>query len=202
MVDRQPSAHPFSVIEAVLFIAGRPLSFAQLAEILETSPEEVRQWIDRMARQWREEGRGIQIQYVGQRSVQLVANAAYRTYIHRLGRRTTRVRITPALLETLAVILYGQPITLAEINAWRGVDSSRMVNRLLRRGWIRVVGKKAVPGRPHLYGTTDRVHALLGIRGREDLPPWQSFLSDVQDGQHQHFGDDEHPAEHTGHDAS
>lgn len=82
-------------------------------------------------------------------------------------------RLSPASLEVLALIAYHQPLTRAELEAMRGRSVEGVLEGLLERGLIRVVGEKEAPGRPRLYGTTERFLEVFGLESLEDLPPLQ-----------------------------
>ncbi len=111
----------------------------------------------------------------------MVADPRYADYIRRLQGPARVDGLSRALWETVAVVAYRQPVTLAEITDWRGVDSSRALRTLLRMGWVRVVGRKAAPGRPRMYGVSDTFWQALGLSGVDGLPPWQAFVSDAHE---------------------
>jgi segregation and condensation protein B len=161
-----------NVIEAALLAAGRPLQLNELAELFEErarpSAAELRAAVTQLAADY--EGRGIEIKET--------ANG-FRVQVRReLASEISRLwperppRYSRALLETLALIAYRQPITRAEIEAVRGVAvNSDIVKALLERNWVRVVGVRDVPGRPELLGTTRDFLDYFGLKSLEDLPP-------------------------------
>ena len=167
------------VVEAALLGAGRPLSLDQLDELFAAGSEDVERGMLRAAlEQLGEEyqGRGIELKQVA---------SGYRIQI----RQSMTSRLAPlweqraprysrAMLETLALIAYRQPVTRGDIEAIRGVSvSTNMVRTLLERGWIRVVGRRDVPGRPALYSTTRKFLDYFGLTKLDDLPP----LSEIKD---------------------
>lgn len=164
-----------SLLEALLFVAGRPVSVRRLAEVTGRSVEEVRAALEALGA---DGDRGVQVRAVAGDAFQMVANPRYADYIRKLQGPARPDGLSRALWETMAVVAYHQPVTLAEINHWRGVDSSRALRALLRMGWVRVVGRKAAPGRPRTYGVTDAFFQSLGLSGAGDLPPWQAFAPD------------------------
>jgi segregation and condensation protein B len=172
MSEQAPLAH---LLEALLFVAPRPVSVRRLAEVTNRSVEEVRAALESLRAEWAAEGRGIQLQAVAGDAFQMVANPRYADYIRKLQGPARVDGLSRALWETVAVIAYHQPVTLAEITHWRGVDSSRALRTLLRRGWVRVVGRKEAPGRPRTYGISDAFWQALGLSGAEALPPWQTL---------------------------
>jgi len=167
------------VVEAALLGAGRPLSLDQLGELFAVGSESVERGMLRTALEELGndfEGRGIELKEVA---------SGYRIQI----RPAMTARLAPiweqraprysrAMLETLALIAYRQPVTRGEIEEVRGVSvSTNMVRTLLERGWIRVVGRRDVPGRPALYATTREFLDYFGLKKLDDLPP----LSEIKD---------------------
>ena len=167
------------VVEAALLGAGRPLSLDQLGELFAAGSESVERGMLRAALEELSndfEGRGIELKEVA---------SGYRIQI----RPAMTARLAPiweqraprysrAMLETLALIAYRQPVTRGEIEEVRGVSvSTNMVRTLLERGWIRVVGRRDVPGRPALYATTREFLDYFGLKKLDDLPP----LSEIKD---------------------
>ena len=169
-----------NVIEAALLAAGRPLSLDKLMEVAAgggESPERavVRKAVEALAHEY--EGRGIEIREVA---------SGYRVQVKRSMTDLLQPlweerapRYTRALLETLALVAYRQPITRAEIEEVRGVSvSTNIVRTLMERGWIRIVGYRDVPGRPSMLGTTREFLDYFGLRKLEDLPPLSAIRDD------------------------
>lgn len=161
-----------SIIEGALLAAGAPLSPEQLLGLFEPherpSRAELLAVIEELTRDY--QGRGIELVEVasGYR-VQVRQTAA--PWVARLWEERPP-RYSRALLETLAVIAYRQPVTRGEIESIRGVSlNTAILKTLTERGWIRVVGHRDVPGRPALYATTPQFLDDLGLRTLEDLPP-------------------------------
>lgn len=165
------------IVEAALFAADKPLSIAQLKNLFEETAAPKTSDINLALQQLSEDyqDRGVHLVEVatGYR-FQTAANLS--TWVQRLWEEKPP-RFSRAVLETLALMAYRQPITRGEIEEIRGVSvSSQIVRTLLERGWIRVVGHKEVPGRPALYATTDEFLAYFNLASLEDLPP----LADLQ----------------------
>ena len=165
-------------IESALLAAGKPLNTTQLQNLFdEASPPEkaqIRQAIDTLMNEY--EDRGITIKEVasGYR-IQVTAVMAERLQKLWVGRAP---RYSRALLETLALIAYRQPVTRGDIEDIRGVSvSSNIIRSLLQREWIRVVGHRDVPGRPAMFGTTKIFLDYFGLKKLDDLPP----LADLSD---------------------
>jgi segregation and condensation protein B len=161
-----------NVVEAALLAAGRPLQLNELAQLFDesTRPEQadLRAALDALQADY--SARGIEVKET--------ANG-FRIQVKReLANEVSRLwperppRYSRALLETLALIAYRQPITRAEIEAVRGVAvNPNIIKTVLERGWVRVVGTRDVPGRPELLGTTKEFLDYFGLRSLEDLPP-------------------------------
>jgi segregation and condensation protein B len=159
-------------IEAALLAAGRPLQVAELAELFgETGrppAATIRAALESLEADY--SGRGIEVKETA---------TGYRIQVRReLANEISRLwperppRYSRALLETLALIAYRQPITRAEIEAVRGVAvNPNIIKTVLERNWVRVVGLRDVPGRPELLGTTREFLDYFGLRSLEDLPP-------------------------------
>jgi segregation and condensation protein B len=161
-----------NVVEAALLAAGRPLQIAELAQLFETSGSPgtaaIRAALASLEADY--SGRGIEVKETGN---------GFRIQVRRdLASEISRLwperppRYSRALLETLALIAYRQPITRAEIEAVRGVAvNPNIIKTMLERGWVRVVGLRDVPGRPELLGTTREFLDYFGLRSLEELPP-------------------------------
>lgn len=168
------------VIEAALFAAGRPLTIDRLAELFAgkgDAPDKatLRRAIDALGADY--EGRGIEIKEVAS-GFRVQIRRSMSDWLQPLWEERAP-RYTRALLETLALIAYRQPITRAEIEEVRGVVVSTNITRtLLERNWIRVVGHRDVPGKPAMFGTTKEFLDYFGLKKLEDLPP----LAELKDG--------------------
>lgn len=156
------------VIEAILFCAGKPVKLREIVKVLEgISSAEVLRILEELKKDF--EGRGVRIVEVaeGYRVESAPETAEYlKRYL-----KPKEFKWTKPLLETLAIIAYFQPITRAEISAKRGgVEVGPLLRLLLERGLIKVVGKKPIPGRPALYGTTEFFLEYFGLKSLQDLP--------------------------------
>jgi len=168
------------VVEAALLAAGRPLTLDRLVEIFAAKGDgpdraALKQALKALAKDY--EGHGIELKEVatGYR-VQIRTNMT--DWLQPLWEERAP-RYTRALLETLALVAYRQPITRAEIEEVRGVVvSTNIVRTLLERNWIRVVGHRDVPGKPAMFGTTKDFLDYFGLKKLEDLPT----LAELKDG--------------------
>jgi segregation and condensation protein B len=164
--------HLKNVVEAALLAAGRPLSIEDFASLFAESQRPAKAEVQTALAALEADyaSRGIEIKETA---------AGYRVQVRReLAEEISRLwperppRFSRALLETLALIAYRQPITRGEIEAVRGVAvNPNIVRTLLERNWIRVVGQREVPGRPELLGTTREFLDYFGLKSLEELPP-------------------------------
>jgi len=159
------------VLEAVLLAAGRPVSVDQMLELFEESQrpsaEEVRAALEELAGRCAD--RACELREVAS-GWRMQVRAQYADVVSRLWQERPS-RYSRALLETLALIAYRQPITRSEIEDIRGVTVSSTIMRTLHeRNWIRVVGHREVPGRPELLGTTREFLDYFGLKSLDDLP--------------------------------
>lgn len=155
-------------IEAVIFASDSPVSTRKLRDLVEDAASaDIRQALAELQTHYSE--RGIRLREVAGgwqfRSAPEFANIVRQLW------KTRPPKLSRSMLETLAIIAYRQPATRAEIEALRGVKvSSSMVAALQDRGWIKVLGRKEVPGRPHLYGTGKAFLVDFGLNTLGDLP--------------------------------
>lgn len=169
-----------NIIEATLLAAGRPVPLAQLIELFDEreSPteEQVTTALQTLAEEY--SGRGLELVEVAS-GWRIQVRSRYIDTVSRLWQERP-ARYSRALLETLALIAYRQPITRSEIEEIRGVSISSTIMRTLQeRNWIRTVGHREVPGRPELLGTTREFLDYFGLKSLQDLPTLAE-LKDVE----------------------
>ena len=160
------------IIEAALLAAGRALSIDRLRELFDEDRmpgfDDVRKALEKIAASY--EGRAIELREVAS-GWRLQVREAYGPWVARLWEERPQ-RYSRALLETLSLIAYRQPITRGEIEDIRGVAvSTQIVKTLLDREWVRVVGHRDVPGRPAMYATTRQFLDYFNLRSLNELPP-------------------------------
>ncbi len=161
------------MVEALVFAAERPLSVIQLSEILEVAPADVETALVLLGTACDEQGRGIFLQHVAG-GYQLRTRPEFAEYLRKLGRRRP-FKFSRAALETLAIIAYRQPITRPDIESLRGVDSGSVLKTLMEKKLVRILGKKDVPGKPMIYGTTSEFLELFGLADLASLPTLREF---------------------------
>jgi segregation and condensation protein B len=161
-----------NVLEAALLAAGKPLQIAEMGQLFEESTrpkvDDIRATLDALAAEYSNRGLEVKETAAGFR---IQVRREFASEISRLWPERP-ARYSRALLETLALIAYRQPITRAEIEAVRGVAvNPNIVKTVIERNWVRVVGHRDVPGRPELLGTTREFLDYFGLRSLDELPP-------------------------------
>ncbi|MCR8915610.1 SMC-Scp complex subunit ScpB [Marinobacter panjinensis] len=167
-----------AITEAALLAAGKPMSVEQLRELFEEDERPARQIMEHVLVLLEQscQGRGFELKKVAS-GYRLQVREEYAPWVGRLFEEKPQ-RYSRALLETLALVAYRQPITRGEIEDIRGVTvSSNIVRTLLEREWVRVVGHRDVPGRPAMYATTKQFLDYFNLEGLDQLPP----LSEIRD---------------------
>lgn len=159
------------IVEAALLAAGRPLTLDQLSVLFSEDErpdqQQLRKALDQLGKDYAD--RAIELKEVGS-GFRIQVRATLAMWVQRLWEERP-TRYSRALLETMALIAYRQPITRAEIEDVRGVSISTSIMKTLQdREWIRIVGHRDVPGRPAMYGTTRQFLDYFGIKSLDELP--------------------------------
>ena len=158
-----------SLFEAVFFLSNEPVPSAFFSKNFMIDPTQVKIIIDSLVDEYEERDGGIRLAELSN-GYQFVTNARFAEQLrHALGLRR-RESLTKGMLETLAIIAYKQPVVLADIDELRGVSSRMMVANLMKRNFVKPVGRKDIPGRPLAYGTTDEFLRYFGLNKLSDLP--------------------------------
>jgi len=158
-----------SVVEALLFVSEEPLPFERIREAAGAETEAVKTALKELAEEYDRDGRAFTLEAIGG-GYQLLTRPEYVDAIRRLGRARSEGKLSPAALETLAIIAYKQPISRADIESVRGVQSGGVLDTLLDRDLARVAGRGEGLGRPMLYGTTRTFLTAFGLKSIKDLP--------------------------------
>ncbi len=183
-IDRVDPAKLKQIVEGALMAAGEPLSVDRLVKLFkrgELDAAEGRQQIREALRELGEEaaGRGYELKRVAS-GFRFQVRSELSDWIGRLWEEKPP-RYSRALLETLALIAYKQPVTRGDIEQVRGVAvSQNIVRTLLERGWVRVVGQRETPGRPSLYGTTRAFLDYFNLQKLDELPPLEEIRSMIE----------------------
>jgi segregation and condensation protein B len=158
-----------SVVESLLFVAGRPMELAELRRLLLVEEARLREAVASLADECERQRRGIRVQRLGV-TVQFVSAPENARFVAALLGLPTQVKLTTAALETLAVVAYRQPITRGQIEFIRGVNSDRALASLMQHGLVGEMGRAATVGRPTLFGTTPEFLQQFGLTSLEALP--------------------------------
>ena len=167
------------VVEAVLFAAHRPLGLKDLQELLpDVSRELLKRVLAALMEEYNSKERGIALVEVAS-GYRFQTKAQYKSWVMKANKNMPR-RLSRAALETLAIVAYKQPVTKAEIEQIRGVDVSAVLRQLIEKNLIRIAGRKDVPGKPLLYGTTKRFLEVFQLNSLADLPKPHELDQSVQ----------------------
>lgn len=158
------------VLEALLFASSKPITAAEIRKVMKfLTVKEIETMIAGLKEEYVRDNRSFELLEVAG-GYEIATKKEYAPWIFRIEMQKKAKQVTQSALETLSILAYKQPITRAEIEELRGVDASGVVNTLTERGLIKIVGKKEVPGRPFMYGTTDKFLEHFGLKGLSDLP--------------------------------
>jgi segregation and condensation protein B len=164
-----------AILEAVLFVSPEPVPVVRLMAILGTvSKAEVVQALGILTHDLDQDGRGIQLVQVAG-GYRLVTKQEYGPWLKRMDKAKAPQKLSRSALESLAIIAYKQPLVRSEIEEIRGVETSGVLRTLCERKLVRIVGRKDVPGRPIMYGTTKFFLEHFGLHDLSQLPPLREF---------------------------
>jgi segregation and condensation protein B len=166
-----------SLIEALLFVSGEPVSIKDLGKITEFSEEEISTELSDLTEEYKARKGGYLLTEVAE-GYQFVSNPEYAPWIRKLKKTVTTAKLSIAALETLSIVAYKQPITKVEVEQLRGVNSDGVVKSLLEKRLIKILGKKEVPGKPMLYGTTKEFLQYFGLKDLSELPTLKELQRD------------------------
>lgn len=166
-----------SIIEAMLFAAGREVSVKELTNALELGAEDIDKIILNMKAEYETRNSGIEIIKIND-SYQLCTRKEYYEYIYPLFDNRSKPNISNAALETLSIIAYNPNVTRAEIEAIRGVNADGTVYKLLEFDLIEESGKLDAPGRPTMYKVTSKFMKMFGISSLDELPELPRYKLD------------------------
>jgi len=166
-----------SIIEAILFSAGRPVTKKELILSLEISEEDIDNIVSNLQEEYKQAERGIEIIRIDN-SYQMCTKKDLYEFIYPVLDKRNKPNLSNAALETLSIIAYNPKITRAEIEAIRGVSADACVYKLLEYGLIEEAGKIDLPGRPMSYKTTNEFLRMFGYNSLEDLPELPKYKLD------------------------
>jgi segregation and condensation protein B len=164
-----------AILEAILFVSPEPVPIARLISIVGTvSKAEVVQALGILTHELDQDGRGIQLVQVAG-GYRLATKQEYGPWLKRMDKAKAAQKLSRSALESLAIIAYKQPLVRSEIEEIRGVETSGVLRTLCERKLVRIVGRKDVPGRPIMYGTTKFFLEHFGLQDLSQLPPLREF---------------------------
>ena len=166
-----------ALVESLLFVSGDPVTLQTLKNVAEMPETELKQLLDELIAGYREKNGGMLIIEVAT-GYQMVTNPRYVSWIRKMVNTSTPNKLSLPALETLAIIAYNQPIIKAELEQIRGVNADGMIKSLLDKRLIKIMGRKEVPGKPLLYGTTKEFLEYFGLKDLTGLPTLKELTRD------------------------
>ena len=166
-----------SIIESVLFAAGRAVSMEELQMVLEMPKDDIEKILNNMQESYKEEKSGIELVKMND-EYQLCSKKENYDYIYQVIDKRSKPKLSNAALETLSIIAYNPKISRAEIEAFRGVNVDGTLYKLLEYGLIEEAGKLDVPGKPMSYRTTDEFLKMFGYVSLDELPELPKYKLD------------------------
>jgi segregation and condensation protein B len=158
-----------SVLEALLFLSGELIPCSSLKDVLGFSESEIKILMEQLISEYKERNSGLLIIEIAH-GYQMVTNPLYAEWVMKFKKMRMSSKLSMPALETIAIIAYKQPIIRAEIEQIRGVNADSAIKTLLEKRLIKIMGRKEVPGRPFLYGTTREFLQYFGLKDLTELP--------------------------------
>lgn len=169
------------MVEGILFLVGdEGITLERLTEILEISEEKTKELLRTLYQDYNSSQRGIQLEVLGNK-FKLTTKKIHKDYYEKLTETEINESLSPAALETLAIIAYNQPITRIDVDEIRGINSSHLIRKLLLRNLIHDMGRADSPGRPILYGVTDDFLDYFGLQSIDELPKIEKIETPNED---------------------
>ncbi len=164
------------ILEAILFASDRALSAKDLKEAFDdgTTIPQIEAALAELEADYASQGRGFALKEIAG-GYQILTHDRFSEYLKRFYTSREKRKLSPASLETLSVVAYKQPVTKADIEFIRGVNVDGPLKTLLEKNLIKIAGRKDVPGRPILYGTTNEFLSHFGLKSVKELPPLSEF---------------------------
>ena len=154
MDEKQVNEYLKGAVEALLFISDKPVEIDQIKEALQTvEAKEIKQLIAALQKDYEENDRGMMIREIAG-GYQMLSNPQHAEFVRNFFKTRVKEKLSRPALEALSIAAYRQPVSRADVELIRGVNSDGVVTNLLEKGLVKIVGRKDVPGRPFIYGTT------------------------------------------------
>lgn len=168
-----------AVLEGMLFVVGEDgLTINQIKDVLNLEDEEAKKLIISLKEKYESNDRGIRINYLGN-TFKLTTKKEHKDYYQKLIENPETNTLSQAALETLAIIVYNEPITRLMVDEIRGVSSRDMIRKLVAKGLVKEVGRSDMPGRPILYKTTSEFLDYFGLSSKEELPKFEMNIDKI-----------------------
>ena len=161
--------NPTAAIEAIMFAAGYPMKYDKLAEVLNITPSEVKRYVSELSEKYNDDEHGIMVLMFAE-TCQFCTKEAHMPLIKEALGIKRGGNLSNSSMEVLAIVAYNQPVTRSFVDLVRGVDSNYAMNSLIDKALIEACGRLDAPGRPMLYGTTDKFLRVFGISSINELP--------------------------------
>jgi len=159
-----------NILETLIFISIEPLPFEKIRPLLtDFTTKDIQRNLEELVQDYAQESKGIQIVQVAGGYI-FSTKIEYDPWIRKLLHVERKNTLSRAAMETLSTVAYHQPLTLAEISAFRGVDSSHSLKTLLQKRLVKIIGRKKTPGKPLIYRTSNRFLSYFGLESLKDLP--------------------------------
>jgi segregation and condensation protein B len=169
-----------AVLEGILFVVGdEGISIDKIEEILEINNEELKKIVNDLTLDYADVGRGITLKILGNK-LKLTTKEEHTKYYEKFV-ETDDSELSTAALETLAIIAYNEPVTRIMVDEIRGINSSHMIRKLVSRDLIEEKGRSDAPGRPILYGVTDKFLDYFGLSNISELPKLEEIVVDDEE---------------------
>jgi len=163
-------------VEAILFVSSAPVTVQAIVDALESrlTSQEVLALLEGLQERYDQDSCGLKVERVAE-GFRLVTRPSHGHFVRNFLKAQNLRKLTPAAVETLAIVAYKQPLTAAEVGAIRGTESGTVLKGLLEKKLIRIVGRKNVVGRPLLYATTREFLVHFGLNSLDDLPSFREL---------------------------
>lgn len=168
--DLQDPARAKQVIEALIFASSKPITANEIRKVAKSlTPGQIKDYAAQIQAEYQNTHRPYELLEVAG-GYEIATKKEFAPWIFKIELQKKAKQASHSALETLAILAYKQPLTRAEIEELRGVDTSGVISTLMEKDFVKIVGKKEVPGRPFLYGTTDKFLEHFGLNDLTDLP--------------------------------
>ncbi len=168
-----------AILEGMLFVVGDDgLTINQIKDVLNLEDEDAKKLILSLKEKYESEDRGIRINYLGN-TFKLTTKKEHKDFYQKLIENPETNTLSQSALETLAIIVYNEPVTRMTVDEIRGVSSRDMIRKLAAKGLIKEVGRSELPGRPILYKTTSEFLDYFGLSSKDDLPKFDTQINQV-----------------------